>query len=326
MLTWSVNLGKWILRYLFSNLIDEEIKRDCDFRSELLKSRTNNGNRPMNIKIPEIPLNGWNDAISGPTSNTTLRPTNGNHHPMTPGLAIGLATPGGPPQSAGRGSQRNPMTPGYDDGGQLEMTPTNQSQAKDPVDYFSNIPSGNGNGKTAATETAAEPAADQVPQSPTTEETPKKSKALFSKKFNMSFNMKKFGAASTPLEAPKPATVDEKSEDSDSKSSKTDEKVYEDSFYGAVQKIRHSYEEQANMGAVTINSLITPSLPNDTPLLNPPASTTILIQEDRPDSGGVADLFEGKVGTLAQQVDLIEKSAPRWLADVLLRVRILPIY
>lgn len=313
------------MRYLFSNLIDEEIKRDCDFRSELLKSRTNAEGRPMNIQIPEIPLNGWNDAVSGPTSNTTLRPTNGVHHPMTPGLAIGLATPGAPPQSAGRGSQRNPMTPGYDDGSQLEMAPTNHSQAGNSLDYFSNIPSGNGNGKTQApTDTPAEPAADQVPQSPTTEETPKKSKALFSKKFNMSFNMKKFGAASTPLEAPKPPTVDEKSEDSDSKSSKTDEKVFEDNFYGAIQKIRHGYEEQANMGAATINSMITPSLPNDTPLLNIPSSTTILIQEDRPDSGGVADLFEGKVGTLALQVDLIEKSAPTWLADVLLRVRISP--
>ena len=48
--------------------------------------------------------------------------------------------------------------------------------------------------------------------------------------------------------------------------------------------------------------------------------TTILIQEDRPDSGGVADLFEGKVGTLGSQADLIEKAAPMWLAEVLLRV------
>jgi WD repeat-containing protein 48 len=74
-------------------------------------------------------------------------------------------------------------------------------------------------------------------------------------------------------------------------------------------------------GVTDIVSAIAPSLPNDTPVLKPPAMTTILIQEDRPGSGGVADLFEGKVGTLALQADLIEKVAPMWLGEVLLRVR-----
>jgi WD repeat-containing protein 48 len=60
-------------------------------------------------------------------------------------------------------------------------------------------------------------------------------------------------------------------------------------------------------------------LPNDTPVLKPPTNTTILIQEDRVDSGGVADLFEGRVGSLGHQADLIEKVAPIWLAECLLR-------
>jgi WD repeat-containing protein 48 len=135
--------------------------------------------------------------------------------------------------------------------------------------------------------------------------------------------MKKFGTSSAAAETPtKPAAVDEKAEDSDSRSTKTDEKVVEDNFLGAIQKIRHSYEEQVSLGATTVNSQIAPSLPNETPVLKPPATTTILIQEDRPDSGGVADLFEGKVGSIGQQADLIEKCAPPWLADVLLRNQI----
>jgi WD repeat-containing protein 48 len=135
----------------------------------------------------------------------------------------------------------------------------------------------------------------------------------------MSFKMKKFGTSSTP-EVAKPVAVDEKSEDSDSRSSKTDERVIEDNFLGAVQRIRHVYEDHVQDGHRALMSAITPSLPNETPILKPPLNTTILIQEDRPDSGGVADLFEGNVGSLAQQVDKIEKVAPVWLADVLLRV------
>ena len=134
--------------------------------------------------------------------------------------------------------------------------------------------------------------------------------------------MKKFGASSTP-ETPKPVVVDEKADDSDSRSSKTDEKVIEDNFWGAIQRMRRSYEEQVQAGSQHLTSLITPSLPNDTPVLKPPHTTTILIQEDRPDSGGVADLFEGTVGSLGQQADLIEKVAPMWLADALLRVSVL---
>jgi WD repeat-containing protein 48 len=212
------------------------------------------------------------------------------------------------------------MTPTTEEGAQLEKTQTQQSQNNAGGDYFSNIPS-HGNGKPApSTEASSDAGADNVPQTPS-EDTTTKKKALFSKKFNMSFNMKKFGGTTATPEVAKPVAVDEKSEDSDSKSCKTDEKAFEDSFFGAVQKIRQVYEDQANMGVATINSLIMPSLPNDTPVLKPPESTTILIQEDRPDSGGVADLFEGKVGTLGSQADLIEKFAPVWLADVLLRVR-----
>lgn len=277
---------------------------------------------PSNIQIPGTQLNGWRDAVSGPTSGSTIRANNGFHYPQTPGMAIGLATPGIPPSSAGHGSQPNVLTPFNEEGSQLEKTQTHQSQAKDGGDYFSKVPTTNESDKAA--EGSTDTAPDNLPQSPS-EDTPttKKSKGLFSKKFNMSLNMKKFGGTTAAPEVAKPVAVDEKSEDSDSKSTKTDEKVIEDNFFGVIQKMRHGYEDQVGMGITTVNSQIAPSLPNETPVLKPPASTTILIQEDRPDSGGVADLFEGKVGSLGLQADLIEKCAPIWLADVLLRVRLL---
>ncbi|KAH8731030.1 hypothetical protein GQ44DRAFT_643146 [Phaeosphaeriaceae sp. PMI808] len=327
-----INLGKWILRYLFSNLIDEEIKRDEDCRRDLLKEKegdTEKG-RPMNIQIPSMNINGWDGVSSGPGSVSTIKASNGVHMPNTPGLAIGLATPMGHPQSSGRNSQHNPyLTPTTEEGSQLEKTQTQRSSITEP-DYFGQVTSAtngttNGNGKpAAATETSTDSKEENVP-SPTEPDTPaKKGKGMFGKKFNMSFNMKKFSTGTAVTEPAKPAAIDERSEDSDTQSNKTDEKTFEDNFYGSIQRIRQGYEEQIVAGATKLETQIAPSLPNDTPVLKPPASTTILIQEDRPEAGGVADLFEGKVGSLGQQADLIEKAAPMWLAEVLLRNHLPP--
>jgi WD repeat-containing protein 48 len=63
-------------------------------------------------------------------------------------------------------------------------------------------------------------------------------------------------------------------------------------------------------------------LPAETPVLKPPLNTTILIQEDRPEAGGVADLFEGTVGALGELCDAVERAAPMWLGEVLLRNQI----
>ena len=65
---------------------------------------------------------------------------------------------------------------------------------------------------------------------------------------------------------------------------------------------------------------ITPSLPTETPELRLPLSTTIIIQEDRPDSGGIVDLYSGTIGSSGEDANLIEQTGPMWLGDLLLRV------
>jgi WD repeat-containing protein 48 len=282
--------------------------------------------RPTNIQLPTTNFNAWNQVTSGPASVSTIKAGNGFQLPHTPGLAIGLATPSLPPHSANRNSQPNPyLTPTTEEGGSLEKTQTQRSSAHEP-DYFGSGASNtngnvNGNGKPAATEGSTE-AKEETVTSPTEPDTPaKKGKGMFGKKFNMTFNMKKFSTGTAIVEPAKPS-VDEKAEDSDSHSTKTIDKTIENNFYGSLQRLRQGYENQLAMGVIKLESQITPSLPSDTPVLKPPASTTILIQEDRPEAGGVADLFEGKVGSLGQQADLIEKAAPMWLAEILLRVRL----
>ena len=118
-------------------------------RSELLKQKEEHqpqSGRPTNIKLPEMNINGWKDATSGPTSASTIKAENGFRLPHTPGLAIGLATPMTGPGSAGRNSAiAGTLTPTKEEGSQLEKTQTQEG------DYFGSASdaNGNGNGKAA---------------------------------------------------------------------------------------------------------------------------------------------------------------------------------
>ncbi|KAF2094893.1 WD repeat protein-like protein [Rhizodiscina lignyota] len=337
-----INLGKWILRYLFANLIDEEIRRDEAFRKQLIAEKGQailRENAPGSIELPGQGLNTWPEGASTPTSATTVKPTNGANRPNTPGMGIGLATPGPMPMAA---HSNQAGVPTGEENSQ-SAKPSTRGGAGTPAgekqgDYFSAAPTGQQNPVTPGNQTnghggtAAESHDENTTASPT-DAGKKKSPAVFGKKFrmDMSFGMKKL-ARTTTAEANKPTpapATEEKSEDSDSRSSTTEHRTFEDNFLGCVQRIRQGYEDHIQEAkdrepgtSVTMQSMgsaVNPSLPNETPVIKPPTATTILIQEDRPGSGGVADLFEGTVGSLGGQADLIEKVAPMWLGDVLLR-------
>ncbi|RDI78961.1 hypothetical protein Vi05172_g11089 [Venturia inaequalis] len=342
-----INLGKWILRYLFGNLIDEEIRRDDIFRRALVErtQRMNRSNAPGNIQIPgSTEPASWLDTASGPTSASTLKATNGFHFPAnTPNMAIGLATPG---PSLTHNTLSVLTTSSTRTSLDQLRGHTRTPSEKLSGDYFGSqinatagtatTPGGTANGN------SSDPGSDQVPTSPDESRvpgTPSQEKGgMFGKKMWKNFGMKSLKKTQTHDSKDKPSPVEEKSEDSDSHSSKQEDKVIEDSLEGAIQRIRIDYEAQMQKferenndrkGDVTgdlalpkLETLITPSLPNDTPVLKPPGNVTILIQEDRVDSGGVADLFEGTVGNSGFHTDRIEKVMPTWVADVLLRGQI----
>ncbi|KAI9686262.1 MAG: hypothetical protein M1822_003918 [Bathelium mastoideum] len=328
-----INLGKWVLRYLFSNLIDEEIKRDQDYRERLVSEKKQilqRQNAPTSIQLPEGNTNGWHNSIKSSIASRAPRASNGAHPPiLTPGLSIGVVTPSTVPGSP----QLNRFSTTTEDASRLEKTTSHIAQPRASQDksgdYFSAIGSSQ-NGISSPNETAhrapVTPGGTQQPedaaalQSPTDSDKDGQAKeGVFAKKFRLPFGKKK-----KDLVENKPAVVDEKSEDSDSKSTKTDEKVVEDNFFGVVQQIRHGYEDEVATNKDRVETAVIPSLPNDTPVLEPPLNTTILIQEERPEAGGVADLFEGTVGSVGTQADLVEKTAPTWLGNVLLRNEIPP--
>jgi WD repeat-containing protein 48 len=352
-----INLGKWVLRYLFSNLITEQIERDQVHRNQLLNAREqqkmNRENAPGSIQMPDNDMSeGWQVLDSGPPSASTVKPTNGYTTVQTPGLAIGLSTPGvalASPAATRTVAGAQAASDAGSEGAPLDRTVSQSSRKSTDrhSDYFSTsrlatseitspggaklpVTPGEGNEPTTPSEGAAQ------------KDTPSKG-GLFGKKFgmgSMSFSgMKKMGRQPQAADKDKPVIVEEKDETDDSRSSKTDNsRVVDDNLLGTVQKIRFAYEDSLNsqlqsqvardnglpvaIRPLELPTAITPSLPAETPVLKPPLNTTILIQEDRPEAGGVADLFEGTVGALGELCDAVERAAPMWLGEVLLRNQI----
>ncbi|RYP87892.1 hypothetical protein DL770_004726 [Monosporascus sp. CRB-9-2] len=319
-----INLGRWILRYLFAKLIDEEIKRDEAYRQQLneiveKRQAAARVDPPNSITIPTS--SGW-QATDSPV---TTPKANGINFPMTPGLGIGAATP----ISHLPGVPENFPTPTSPIGKR-----STQLSRPSGEDYFSSgINSVEAGAKPVTTPAAVETptAKEEAPQLPIEGKAKEKEKdavkspgTAFSKKFRMgmSFGSKKSGrSASTSTE--KPTVVEEKSDENKSESSSNHEKEFDDNFRGVIQKIQNEYEKQLQENPdKSVETRVTPSLPVDTPVLKLPPGTRVIIQEET--SGGSANLYQGTVETVGVDADIIEEKAPMWLGEVLLTNTIPP--
>lgn len=331
----TVNLGKWVLRNLFSKLLDEEIARDEAYR-HTLRSQTppTSGlirpGAPTSITMPDSV--GSTPMVS-PGTLTTPRATNGHSHvPATPSLAIGAATPGFAPLSVTLPStaEEDGGADGQTNGGGVSsVQPTPTATTEGQHDYFSST-SGGGGGHNNHNQSEASSESNKVPLTPggtaehatPTSPTEEKKKGLFGKKFPMTFS-KKTAASRTSTEVKAPVALEEKSDTASFKSSEKEEKVIEDNLFGVIQKIRQEYDDHLESKPdQPLPPGITPSLPIETPVLRPPPHTTVIIQEDNPESGGLADQYRGEIGDLGNEADTLEKIAPMWLGDLLLKVSV----
>ena len=283
------------------------IKRDEAYRKQLNETIKKGGyraNAPISIDIPNSSVGSEN-----PDSATTPR-ANGHNVPMTPGMGIGVATPGA--------LNHLPGVP--EDGAVINKRASQTSSGEKSSDYFASTPAA-----TEASKPAVTPGPEEKPpKSPDGEKEAngKDAGKSFGKKFKMgmSFGSKKLGrSASTSVE--KPVVVEDKVEDGSETSENGDkEKEVDDSFHGIVQRIRNEYDKTLLENPdKEVETGLTPSLPNETPVLKPPPMTTVIIQEET--SGGSADLYRGTVGTVGEDASLIEERAPMWLGDLLLKVR-----
>ena len=273
------------------------------------------GNPPLAITIPP-PSAGWGYSDS---SNTTPRANGSQHPPMTPGLAIGLATPAPPVPSVPEGFV-TPLSP-------VDRFSTQIGRkSAEKEDYFSDViqsPDATTAPKFPPQTPAAEtrPSEEKPPPTPSEngkgKEKEKGSSTPFGKKFrmNMSFGSKKLGRSASTTAVEKPAVVDEKAEESESSSN--NDKEFADSLLGVIQKMHAEYDKQlADNPDCLVESRIVPAPPNDTPVLDLPPATKVIIQEET--SGGSAELYRGTVASVGADADTIERVAPLWLGEVLL--------
>lgn len=232
-------------------------------------------------------------------------------------MGIGLATP---------------ILPGLreESGGSPFDRRTSQAgrPSQDKDDYFSSAITSAHGGQTKPVATpATDPTEDKTTKSEDGKDKAKekdkdkdkgdKASTAFGKKFRMSFSTKKLGRSGSSTVAEKPAVVDEKAVESESSSNHEPEKEFEDSFLGVVQRIQNEYEKQlVENPEKHVETKITPSLLNETPVLRIPLGTKVIIQEET--GGGNAELYRGTVASVGLEADQIEKCAPQWLAEVLL--------
>ncbi|KAL1855430.1 hypothetical protein Plec18170_004149 [Paecilomyces lecythidis] len=316
-----INLGKWVLRWLFAPLVEEEIKRDDLYRESAVAKvdglRTpGRTTPPRSIGLPSIDTQA---ASSYMKSESSMSGSNGlQRPPATPGLSIGLATPKVGSTSQSTSNAHNSTLPPTDEGSgptQQDSDATRRSLSERSSDYFSANPLSSGADADKAG-SPEDPNLTALPQSPVDEKDErKKSGSLFGKKFRMDFP-RKLTRTSTDV---RPPVQEEKNEESD-KSSVKEEKVFENNLGGIVERIRSEYDAflAANPGQ-TLNTSIAPSPESETPALVIPPTTAILIQEESGDSAVAADLYRGSVGTVGKEVDRLEKSIPLWLGELLLK-------
>jgi len=276
----------------------------------------------------------------------------------TPGLAIGLATPGLvlPPTP-----NPNTLAPVHENGSAPSSARTS-SEGKQS-DYFNQPLSPNNAAVTpGANNTLGPPASSMLtPGIPLTPSTSRRSgeqqlavapptpsegdstgspnlekSGLFGKIRGMKImpkGLKKSATPSVPLPTTEEAVAPEVPP--------VDEKSDKDLFVHALQQIRSTYERAAAgehfacttaEGETTqptgpVPTMITPSLANETPPLTLPRHMVVLLQEEtRSASGigmGLTDLWEGTVASTALDAATLESVAPSWLATLLLR-NILP--
>lgn len=311
---------------MFANLIDEEIKRDEDHRHKLnegVESRQAafRANAPTSIAMPQRIVTDFES-----TDTVTTPRANGNQlNPMTPGFGIGLATPATAFSSHGDGFTSSPMSPSEKRKSATSPRPT------DKDDYFtSSIGPADSGQKPAGTPATPAPdaAADAKAEAPGEKgkdkdkdkdkagDSAKSPTTAFGKKFRMSFGTKKLGRSASQTAPEKPAVVDEKAEESESSSNH--EKEVDDSFLGVIQKMHQDYERSlAENPRKTVETRITPSLPNETPVLKLPPTTKVIIQEET--SGGSANIYQGTVESVGRDADAIEEKGPMWLGSLLLQ-------
>ncbi|KAJ5782980.1 hypothetical protein N7457_004754 [Penicillium paradoxum] len=323
-----INLGKWILRWLFAPVVDDEIRQDNEYRQAAVARAEEHARlNPISTSVlPDDIPRSVGIPISNPRSRSTLRPS--SEFPGSPSIGFGINV--GTPSSnyLSTSMQSNSPFPMFEPETPDPSGPTHshldggQSSFSDrSTDYFSNRPPAvpqldTDKGLLSPSDAASNSGLPLSPAEPDKEE--RKKSSLFGKKFQMNFP-KKLGRNSTET---KPQIVEEKAEESEISSIK-EEKVYDPNLCGVIERIRNDYEEfLATNPDQDLETALLPSTEDETPRLEIPPRTSVFIQEETIDTAVASDLYRGNVERIGEDIEMLKKSIPHWLGEFLLKNQI----
>ncbi|KAJ5468900.1 Protein of unknown function DUF3337 [Penicillium sp. IBT 31633x] len=319
-----INLGKWILRWLFAPVVEDEIRQDNEYRQAAVARAEEHARlNPLSTSAPgdDIPRS-VGIPISNPHSTTTLRPS--SDFPGSPniGFSINVGTPSSNYLSTSVQSNSpfpmfEPETPDASGTTHSHLDGGPSSFSDRSSDYFSNrtpaVPHMDTDKALLSPSDAASNSG--IPQSPAEPDKEERKKSLFGKKFQMNFP-KKLGRNSTET---KPQIPEEKAEESEISSIK-EEKVYDPNLCGVVERLRDDYEEfLATNPDRDLETALYPSAEDETPRLEIPPRTVVFIQEETGDTAVASDLYRGSVDSICEDLERLKKSIPHWLGELLLK-------
>ncbi|KAL5606886.1 hypothetical protein BROUX41_003263 [Berkeleyomyces rouxiae] len=290
-----INLGKWVLRYLFAGLVDEEIQRDEVYRQKLnnaIEQRLGRSKGTLQQStIGPIPEGSADLESTPPTQSLSALPVGA---PLIP--------------APSRVSQTSHVS---QDDDVSSAVPTEAQPRLGLSTALSNV-----NGDALSSPAVSSPTVKDKEGNEDKDGKEKDSKGMGFKKLymGMSFGKQKNRSAAT---AEKAQAADDKAEESETASNL--EKEVDDSFLGVIQKVHIEYDKQLlEAPDQPLETRLMPSLPSETPTLSFPPKTKIIIQEET-SMGGSASIYMGTVESVGNDADIIEKCGPMWLGDVLLQ-------
>lgn len=91
-----------------------------------------------------------------------------------------------------------------------------------------------------------------------------------------------------------------------------------------ISELRKDYagKHATDAEGTEVASVYSPPPPSELPIISIPPHTKIMISELAQDSGGLVDLYRGRVGQAGSDIDRLESVLPEWIANVLLRDQI----
>ncbi|CAG8682200.1 15004_t:CDS:10, partial [Acaulospora morrowiae] len=95
-----------------------------------------------------------------------------------------------------------------------------------------------------------------------------------------------------------------------------------------INKLQHGGSSHSIQPVRQVHHLIQPPFSsyslNEAPEIQIPPHTTIIISEETPEASTYVDLYRGTVGSLDKDAEIIEKKAPAWLIEFLIKNKVSP--